>query len=189
MYRARYLRFSFLILVAFLFVACGGGEQQTGGKSGVDKGAAAKQVEAGAYKPQRVAEPCGNDCPYEGDTVTVTVNTAGKEGPISGPLYEVRNEFEAATGAEMEIVELPFAEHFPKLMTDLTSQTGEYDASIAGAWWLGDLVGGDFIVPYDKYYNDSSFPSGTIRMSCPDRANCSPTAATGTWSPTTTTVR
>jgi multiple sugar transport system substrate-binding protein len=158
MYRARYLRFSFLILVAFLFVACGGGEQQTGGKSGVDKGMAAKQVEAGAYKPQRVAEPCGNDCPYEGDTVTVTVNTAGKEGPISGPLYEVRNEFEAATGAEMQIVELPFAEHFPKLMTDLTSQTGEYDASIAGAWWLGDLVGGDFIVPYDKYYNDSSFP-------------------------------
>jgi hypothetical protein len=83
MYRARYLRFSFLILVAFLFVACGGGEQQTGGKSGVDKGTAAKQVEAGAYKPQRVAEPCGNDCPYEGDTVTVS-GLSGTVEALSG---------------------------------------------------------------------------------------------------------
>jgi multiple sugar transport system substrate-binding protein len=154
------IRYTLLLLVASLLVACGGGgEQQTGQKkSGVDEGAAAEAVKAGSYKPPKVAEPCGNDCPYEGDTVTVTVNTAGEEGPISGPLYEVREEFEAATGAKLEIVELPFAEHFPKLMNDLTSQTGQYDASIAGAWWLGDLVGGDFIVPYDKYYDDPSFP-------------------------------
>jgi multiple sugar transport system substrate-binding protein len=159
MSRAKNVRFPFLLLVAFLLVACGGGEQQTGQKkSGVDEGAAAEAVKAGSYKAPKVAEPCGDDCPYEGDTVTVTVNTAGKEGPISGPLYEVREEFEAATGAKLEIVELPFAEHFPKLMNDLTSQTGQYDASIAGAWWLGDLVGGDFIVPYDKYYDDPSFP-------------------------------
>ncbi len=153
------IRYTLLLLVASLLVACGGGEQQTGQKkSGVDEGAAAEAVKAGSYKPPKGAEPCGNDCPYEGDTVTVTVNTAGEEGPISGPLYEVREEFEAATGAKLEIVELPFAEHFPKLMNDLTSQTGQYDASIAGAWWLGDLVGGDFIVPYDKYYDDPSFP-------------------------------
>ena len=159
MRHAKHIRYTLLLLVASLLVACGGGEQQTGQKkSGVDEGAAAEAVKAGSYKAPKVAEPCGNDCPYEGDTVTVTVNTAGEEGPISGPLYEVREEFEAATGAELEIVELPFAEHFPKLMNDLTSQTGQYDASIAGAWWLGDLVGGDFIVPYDKYYDDPSFP-------------------------------
>ncbi len=159
MRHAKHIRYTLLLLAASLVVACGGGEQQAGQqKSGVDEGAAAEAVKAGAYKAPQVAEPCGNDCPYEGDTVTVSVNTAGKEGPISGPLYEVRNEFEAATGAELEIVELPFAEHFPKLMNDLTSQTGEYDASIAGAWWLGDLVGGDFIMPYDEYYKDPSFP-------------------------------
>src|SRR3712207_536555 len=137
MRHTKHICYTFLLLVASLLVACGGGgEQQTGQeKSGVDEGAAAEAVKVGSYKSPKVAEPCGNDCPYEGDTVTVTVNTAGKEGPISGPLYEVRNEFEAATGAELEIVELPFAEHFPKLMNDLTSQTGEYDASIAGAWW------------------------------------------------------
>ena len=160
MRHAKHIRYTLLLLAASLVVACGGGGEQQAGqkKSGVDEGAAAEAVKAGAYKAPQVAEPCGNDCPYEGDTVTVSVNTAGKEGPISGPLYEVRNEFEAATGAELEIVELPFAEHFPKLMNDLTSQTGEYDASIAGAWWLGDLVGGDFIMPVDEYYEDPSFP-------------------------------
>ena len=91
---AKHIRYTLLLLVAFLLVACGGGEQQTDQqKSGVDEGAAAEAVKAGSYRAPKVAEPCGNDCPYEGDTVTVTVNTAGKEGPISGPLYEVREEF------------------------------------------------------------------------------------------------
>jgi multiple sugar transport system substrate-binding protein len=153
----RRARFLFLFLTMLFFAACGGGQQQQQ-EGGADDGVVAEQVEPGSYKPPRVAEPCGNDCPFEGDTVTVTVNTAGEEGPISGPLYEVREEFEEATGAKLEIVELPFADHFPKLMNDLTTGSGQYDASIAGAWWLGDLVGGDFILPYDEYYNQPRFP-------------------------------
>jgi len=105
-----------------------------------------------------VAEPCGDACPYEGQTVTVIVNAAGEKGAITGPFYEVRDEFEAATGATLEIVEVPFEEHFPKLMTDLTTETGQYDTSIAGAWWLGDLVEGDFILSYDDMYNADGFP-------------------------------
>ncbi len=109
--------------------------------------------------PPLVATPCEpGSCPFEGQTVTVIVNTAGEKGPISGPFYEVREEFEAATGATLEIVEVPFAEHFPKLMTDLTTGTGQYDTSIAGAWWLGDLVEGDFIMSYDDFYGDPRFP-------------------------------
>ena len=97
-------------------------------------------------------------------TVSVIVNAAGPDGPISGPIYEVRDEFEAATGATLEIVETPDSEHFPKLMTDVTSGTGAYDASIAGAWWVGDLVEGDYILPLDEYYNDTSgkFPQWNI---------------------------
>ncbi|HMC14902.1 MAG TPA: extracellular solute-binding protein, partial [Albitalea sp.] len=33
---------------------------------------------------------------------------------------------------------------------------------LAGAWWLGDLVAGDYIVAYDKYYNDPRFPQWSI---------------------------
>ena len=131
----------------------GAGATEEGGEEGVatpvaQEGQAATVVEAGELTPPVVATPCTEgSCPFEGQTVTVIVNTAGEKGPISGPFYEVREEFEAATGATLEIVEVPFAEHFPKLMTDLTTGTGQYDTSIAGAWWLGDLVGGDFILP------------------------------------------
>ncbi|MGQ9815987.1 MAG: ABC transporter substrate-binding protein, partial [Candidatus Roseilinea sp.] len=114
-------------------------------------------VEAGELVPPVVAQPCeGGACFCRDKTVTVIVNTAGEKGPISGPFYEVRDEFEKATGAKLEIVEVPFAEHFPKLLTDLTTGTGQYDISVAGAWWLGDLVGGDYILSLDDYYNDTS---------------------------------
>jgi multiple sugar transport system substrate-binding protein len=128
-----------------------------------EEGQAATVVEVGELLPPVVATPCTpGQCPFEGQTVTVIVNTAGPKGPISGPFYEVRDEFEAATGAKLEIVEVPFAEHFPKLMTDLTTGTGQYDTSIAGAWWLGDLVEGDFIQPYDQWYDDPRFPKWDI---------------------------
>lgn len=133
-----------------------------------EEGQAAEEVQVGTLRPPVVATPCAEgECPFEGDTVTVIVNTAGAEGPISGPLYEIRDEFESATGATLEIVESPFAEHFPKLMTDLTTGTGQYDASIAGAWWMGDLVGGDFIIPYDEYYEDDRFPQWDIEEVLP----------------------
>jgi len=78
------------------------------------------------------------------------------------PFYEVREEFEAATGATLEIVETPFAEHFPKLINDMSTGTGQYDISVAGAWWLGDLVGAEYIIPLDDYYADESFPQWDI---------------------------
>jgi len=107
--------------------------------------------------PPLVAEPCGDDCPFTGQTVSVLVNTGGGEkGSIEGPFHEVRAEFEAATGATLNIVAVPFEEHFPKLIEDMASGTGQYDTSIAGAWWLGDLVAADFLLPYDDFYNDKS---------------------------------
>ncbi len=126
-------------------------------------GEAAQSVKPGELTPPVVAQPCQpGSCPYAGQTVTVIVNAAGEKGPISGPLYEIREEFEKATGAKLNIVEVPFAEHFPKLMTDLTTGTGQYDISIAGAWWLGDLVAGDYILSYDDWYDDPRFPKFDI---------------------------
>jgi len=125
----------------------------------VDQGNAAASVKAGSLVPPIVATPApAGQEPFKGQTVTVIVNTAGEKGPISGPLYEVRDEFEKATGAKLNIVESPFAEHFPKLIQDMSTGTGQYDVSLAGAWWLGELVASDFIIPYDQYYEDPKFP-------------------------------
>jgi multiple sugar transport system substrate-binding protein len=125
----------------------------------VDQGNVAQSVQAGNLMPPVVATPApAGQEPFKGQTVTVIVNTAGEKGPISGPLYEVRDEFEKATGAKLNIVEVPFEQHFPKLIQDMSTGTGQYDVSIAGAWWLGELVASDFVIPYDQYFDDPKFP-------------------------------
>lgn len=126
--------------------------------------AAASVVNVGHVVPPLMAAPClPGRCPFAGQTVAVIVNDiGGATGPITGPLHEIRPEFEAATGARLEIIEKPLDEHFAYLITDLTTGAGRYDASIAGAWWLGDLVAQDFITPYDKFYNDPRFPRWDI---------------------------
>ncbi len=125
---------------------------------------AASVVDVGDVIPPNLIPPCQPDeCPFKGQHVTVIVSELGGEkGPIVGPLYEIRNEFEAATGATLEIVEKPLDEHFAYLITDMTTGEGQFDASIAGAWWLGDLVTQDFALSYDKFYNDPRFPSWDI---------------------------
>ncbi len=99
--------------------------------------------------------------PFAGQKVAVTVNTGGEKGPISGPLYEHRAEWEDMTGAKLEIVEIPFENHYTKFVTDAQTGAGQYDISMAGAWWLGDFIAGDFIIPYDQYYGDKRFPAWT----------------------------
>ena len=123
--------------------------------------AAASVVNMGNIVPPTIVSPCEpEDCPFTGQTVTVIVNAiGGEDGPLVGPLFEIRDEFEAATGAHLEIIAKPLDEHFAYLITDLTTADGQFDASIAGAWWLGDLVAQDFILSYDDFYGDPQFPS------------------------------
>ena len=108
----------------------------------------------------RVAAPCKpGACPFAGQTVTVLV-TGGNT--IARPIHELKAEYEAATGAKLEIVEVTLDEHFANLISDVTNRRGKYDISIAGAWWLGELVAGGFIIDYDKHYNDPRFPKWDI---------------------------
>jgi len=117
-------------------------------------------VKVGDIVPPRVVLPCKpGACPFAGKHVTVLVTNGN---PIARPLHELKEEYEAATGATLEIVEITIEEHFANLISDVTNRVGRYDVSMAGAWWLGELVAGDFIVPYDKYYNDRRFPRWDI---------------------------
>ncbi|HEX6705987.1 MAG TPA: extracellular solute-binding protein [Albitalea sp.] len=113
-------------------------------------------VKAGPLVPPVVAPPCApGRCPFAGQTVTILLF---KGQPIAGPVHEVKAEFEAATGARLQIVEVSFNEHFDNFISDVTNRGGRFDTTMAGAWWLGELVAGEFIVPYEKYLKDPRFP-------------------------------
>jgi multiple sugar transport system substrate-binding protein len=113
-------------------------------------------VKPGDIAPPRVVPPCQpGHCPFAGQTVTIIATRSA----ISFSVTEVKEEFEAATGATLNVVRVPpDGDHFAMLMSDLTNGTGRYDVSLAGAWWLGELVAGSYILPYDKYYGDPRFP-------------------------------
>ena len=33
---------------------------------------------------------------------------------------------------------------------------------LAGSWWVGDMVAGGHLLPYDKFYDDPRFPKWNI---------------------------
>ena len=116
-------------------------------------------VKTGDVDPPRVVPACKpGSCPFAGQTVTVIV----AKSVIAWSLPELKDEFEAATGAKLNVLQVPYNEHFENFISDAISHAGKYDVSIAGAWWLGELVEGGYIVSYDKYYKDPRFPKWNI---------------------------
>jgi len=106
-----------------------------------------------------VATPCeGDGCLFSGQTVTfLTPNET-----IQVPIFEVRDEFEAATGAKLDIVLAAMNDTLPNLLQDMANGTGAYDCSIIGAWWLGELVEGDYLLPIDDWITDERFPQWSL---------------------------
>jgi multiple sugar transport system substrate-binding protein len=107
----------------------------------------------------RVLGPCApGKCLFAGQKVTVIATRSA----ISLALLEVKDEYEAATGAQLEIVRLPGVEHYPTIISDMTNKVGKYDASIAGGWWIGDMVAGGHLLSYDRFYDDPRFPKWSV---------------------------
>lgn len=98
--------------------------------------------------PPIVAEPGSGDPAWAGVELTVQA----LDDSVGIPWEEVRAEFEAATGAKVTIVKDPVGEAFPRLLEDAASGSNRFDVAMIGMWWLGELVAGDYILPYDEYY-------------------------------------
>ncbi|MBX6322970.1 MAG: extracellular solute-binding protein [Rhodospirillaceae bacterium] len=96
--------------------------------------------------------------PFKGVTISVTVNAGGPKGGISGPLYEFRPIWEELSGGKVNIVELPFAEHYTKMMLDLRNGTGDYDAFMVGAFWYGDIVPTGYVLSIDDMQKSGKYP-------------------------------
>ena len=100
--------------------------------------------------------------PFDGAEITVTVNNSGPKGGISGPLYTFRPIWEELSGGKLNIVELPFGEHYTKMMLDLRNGTGQYDAFMVGAFWYGDIAEGNYGFPINDLMDSGEFPTWTL---------------------------
>jgi len=112
-----------------------------------------------------VAQPGSGDPAWAGKELTVQCI----DDSVRIPWDQARGEFEAATGATLTIVADPIGEAFPRLLEDAATGSNRFDAAMIGMWWLGELVAGDYIMPYDEFYADDSgrFPKLNVEDELP----------------------
>lgn len=96
--------------------------------------------------------------PFEGVNITVLTLDSGPKGGISGPLHAFRPVWEELTGGTVDIALVPITDLYAKMMLDLRQGTGLYDAIIVGAFFYGDLIAGDYIIPIEDYMNSGEYP-------------------------------
>jgi len=146
-----------LSVVFGLSSAGAGNEADTPRKA---KGVESTQVRPSDLVPPRVVAPCKPDhCPFAGQHVTVLVTD---HVPILTPIIELKDEYEAATGATLEIVRMTREEVYANMISDMTNRGGRFDAAIIASWWLGELVTSEFVMSYDRFYDDPRFPKWNI---------------------------
>jgi multiple sugar transport system substrate-binding protein len=77
------------------------------------------------------------DLPFEGVTVRILSFT----GPqVTEPLLRRGPDFEALTGARIEVTTVPFADLYQTILTDQATGTNSYDAFVLAPQWLADYV-------------------------------------------------
>lgn len=103
----------------------------------------------------------------EGKTITIGTLGQGSRGGISGTVYFWRPAFEAATGATMEIVEIPYGELGTTIPADFLTGQYTYDAFIGAAWQYGDWVSNEWIQPIDQWIGDERFAQWSLEDVAP----------------------
>jgi len=80
------------------------------------------------------------------DFTGVTVNLLTFNGPqIAEPLQRRAPDFEALTGAKINVVAVGFQEIYDKAVLDLSTGTNSFDAFVFNPQWLGDFTGPGYL--------------------------------------------
>jgi multiple sugar transport system substrate-binding protein len=75
--------------------------------------------------------------PYEG----VEVNVLTFTGPqIAEPLQRRSPDFEALTGAKINVTIVPFSDLYQKILTDMATETNAFDAFVFAPQWMVDYI-------------------------------------------------
>lgn len=98
-----------------------------------------------AEVPKADAPAAEAGLPYEGETLTVLYMS----GVYADAARAMVPEFEAATGAKVEVVDYPYLTLHEKALLDLTSFTGSYDVIDVASQWDGEFA--PFLEPLTDY--------------------------------------
>lgn len=83
--------------------------------------------------------------PYEGETLTV-LYMSGDQAEAARTMVP---EFEAVTGAKVEVMDYPYQELHEQVLLDLTSYIGSYDVINIDSQWDGEFA--PYLEPLDDY--------------------------------------
>ncbi len=99
--------------------------------------------------------------PFEGVNITILTLDSGPKGGISGPIMALRPVWEELSGGKLDVALVPITDLYAKMMLDLRQGTGLYDAVVVAAFFYGDLISGNYILPIDDYMASGDFPKWT----------------------------
>ncbi len=81
----------------------------------------------------------------------VTVNIMTFTGPqIAEPLQRRAPDFKKATGAQINVITVPFSDLYTKLLTDWASGTNSIDAAVFAPQWMVDYIEGGYLEDLSK---------------------------------------
>lgn len=75
----------------------------------------------------------------------VTVNVMTQTGAIQEPLQRRAPDFEALTGAKINVIAVPFSDLYQKVLTDWASGTNSVDAAVFAPQWMVDYIAGNYL--------------------------------------------
>ena len=80
------------------------------------------------------------------DFTGITVELLTFDGPqVAEPLQRRAPDFEALTGAKINVVAVGFQEIYDKAILDLSTGTNSFDAFVFNPQWLGDFTGPGYL--------------------------------------------
>ena len=83
------------------------------------------------------AMDAGDGKPYEGIEINIVTFT----GPqIAEPLQRRGPDFEALTGAKVNVITVPFADLYQSILTDLATGTNSFDGFVFAPQWMVDYI-------------------------------------------------
>src|SRR5690606_32903261 len=93
------------------------------------------------------------DMPHDGVTVRI-LSFAGPQ--VTEPLLRRGPEFEALTGANIEVTTVPFGDLYTAILTDQTTGTNSYDAFVMSPQWNADFVGAGILQDLTAYVENDA---------------------------------